>query len=99
MFNFLHFSCLTESPFVFYLKDPGADPEILEREGGRGGGVGDALYVGNHGWLVKKILSFRWPEKAKIMLETISLWQNISISIFKFSSFLLIKSHQFFKIY
>ena len=98
MFNFLHFSCLTESPFVFYLEDPGADPEILEREGGGGGGGGCALC--RQPWLAgEEILSFRWPEKAEIMLETISFWQNVSISIFKFSSFLLIESHQFFKIY
>ena len=31
------------------------------------------------------------------MLETIRFWQNISISIFRFSPFLLIKSYQFFK--
>ena len=34
------------------------------------------------------MLGFRWSKKAKITLETISFWQNISISIFKFSSFL-----------
>ena len=39
-------------------------------------------------WLTKKILSFRWSKKAKITFETISFWQNISISIFKFSPFL-----------
>ena len=48
---------------------------------------GVALYIGQHGWCTKKILGFRWSEKAKIMLETISFQQNISISIFKFSSF------------
>ena len=47
-----------------------------------------ALYVGHHGWPTKKILGFRWSKKAKITLETISFWQNISISIFKFSPFL-----------
>ena len=46
------------------------------------------LYVGHHGWPTKKILGFRWSKKAKTMLETISFWQNISISIFKFSIFL-----------
>ena len=45
-------------------------------------------YVGLHGWPTKKILGFRWPKNAKITLETISFWQNISISIFKFSLFL-----------
>ena len=40
-----------------------------------------------HGWPVKKILGFRWSKKAEITLETISFWQNISISIFKFSKF------------
>ena len=60
---------------------------------------GGAHYVGHHGWPAKKILGFRWPKKAEITLETISFWQNISISIFKFSPFLSIKSYQFFKIY
>ena len=51
-------------------------------------------------WLAsEKILSFRWSKKAKITLETISFRQNISISIFKFSPLLSIKSFQFFKIY
>ena len=39
-------------------------------------------------WLTKKILGFRWSKKAKITFETISFWQNISISIFKFSPYL-----------
>ena len=60
---------------------------------------GGALYVGHHGWPAKKRLGFRWSKKAEITLETISFGQNISISIFKFSSFLSIKSYQFFKIY
>ena len=47
-----------------------------------------ALYVGHHGWPTKKILALRWFKKAKLTLETISFWQNISISIFKFSPFL-----------
>ena len=47
-----------------------------------------ALYIGHHGSRTKKILGFRWSEKAKITLETISFCQNISINIFKFSSFL-----------
>ena len=49
---------------------------------------GVALYDCHHGWPEKKILGFRWSKKAKIMLETISFWQNISLSIFKFSPFL-----------
>ena len=52
---------------------------------------GVALYVGHHGWPAKKIVGFRWPKKSEITLETISFWQNISISIFKFSPFLSIK--------
>ena len=48
----------------------------------------------HHGWPVKKILGFRWSKKVEKTLETISFWQNISISIFKFSQFLSI-----FKIY
>ena len=51
-------------------------------------GKGVALSVGNHGWPTKKTLGFRWSKKAKIMVETISFWQNISISIFNFFSFL-----------
>ena len=41
---------------------------------------GGALYVGKNAWLMKKIF--------KITLETILFWQNISISIFKFSPLL-----------
>ena len=33
------------------------------------------------------VLGFRWSKRAKITLETISFWQNISISIFKLSPF------------
>ena len=36
-------------------------------------------------WPEKNELGFRWSKKAEITLETIGLWQNISISIFKFS--------------
>ena len=65
-----------------------------------------ALYVDHHGWATKKILDFEWPKKAletKIALKTIRFWQNISISIFKFSPLLYneslpIKSYQFLKI-
>ena len=46
---------------------------------------GVVLYVGHYDWSTKKILGFSWSKKAKIMLETISFWQNISVSIFKFS--------------
>ena len=35
-----------------------------------------------------KILDFRWSKKAKLTLETITFWQNICTSFFKFSSFL-----------
>ena len=49
---------------------------------------GVELYVGHHGWLTKEILVSRESKKAKATLETISFWQNISISIFKFSPFL-----------
>ena len=54
---------------------------------------GGALYVNHHGWPAKKMLGFRWFKKAKITLETISFGQIISISIFKFSRFLSIKSY------
>ena len=55
-----------------------------------------ALYVGYHGWPVKKILGFRWSKKAEVTIETINFWQNISINFFKFSPFLPAKSYQFF---
>ena len=58
-----------------------------------------ALYVNHHGWRTKKILGFRCSKKAEITLQTISFGQKVSISIFKFYPFLLIKSYQFFKIY
>ena len=74
-----------------YITIQGVDPEILEK--------GAALYVSHHGWSGKKILGFSWPKKAEITLETIGFWQNISISIFKFSPFLSIKSYQFLKTY
>ena len=60
---------------------------------------GGTLYVGHHGWSAKKKLGFRWSKKVEITLETRSFWQNIPISIFKFSTFLSMKSYQFFKIY
>ena len=48
---------------------------------------GGALY--RPPWLAEEEnLGFRWFKKARIKLETISFWQNISISIFKFSPFL-----------
>ena len=53
-------------------KNAGADPEIISHDG----------------WTTKKILALTWSKKAKIKLETISLSQNVSISILKFSSFL-----------
>ena len=40
------------------------------------------------GWRLKKTLGFRWSKKTKITLETISFWQNISVSIFKCPPFL-----------
>ena len=57
------------------------------------------LYVSHHGWPTNKTLGFRWSIKAEIKLKTIGFWQNIPISIFKFSPFLSIKSYQFCKIY
>ena len=47
----------------------------------------------------KKKSGFGWPKKDEITLKTLSFWQNIFISIFEFSPFLLIKFYQFFKIY
>ena len=40
------------------------------------------------GWPTNKFLGFRWSKQAKITLETINFWKNISFSIFKFSPFL-----------
>ena len=71
----------------------GADPKILEREGGKGRGGeggGRALYVGHRGWPMKKILGFRWSKNAKIMLETRAFGETFLFSIFKFSPFLYI---------
>ena len=68
----------------------GADPEILKKGG-------CSMLATMVGW--QKKLGFRWSKKAEITLETIGFWQNIYISIFKFSPFLPIKSYQFFKIY
>ena len=59
----------------------GVDPEIFKR-GERG--WGGALYVSHHGVPAKKNIDFRWSKKGKTTLETISFWQNISISILKF---------------
>ena len=30
--------------------------------------------VGHHGWVVKRILGFRWSKKAEITLEIMSFW-------------------------
>ena len=51
----------------------------------------NVLYVGHHGWPVKIILGFRWSLKAEITLETTIFWQNISVSIFKFTNALKTK--------
>ena len=60
----------------------GADAEILKR--------GGALC--RLPWLAgEKILGFRWSKKAEITLETISFWQNISISIFQIFSIIIHK--------
>ena len=80
--------------FCYKIQLSGADPEILKR--GRGGG---ALYVDHHDYPTEKILGSRWFKKDEITLETVSFSQNVSISIFKCSPFLSMKSHQFFKIY
>ena len=64
---------------------------------------GVALYVGHHGWSTKKILSFRWPRKAKITLKTILFWQIFLSTFSNFLHFIYnenlpMKSYQFFKI-
>ena len=72
-----------------FSKETGADPEILERR---------RFYVYHYDWSAKKILGFRWSKKVEITIETIHFWRNISIIIFKFTPFLLIKSYQCFRI-
>ena len=75
---FFHFACqkvcqcfnyFSEELYFFICR---GDPEILKR--------GGTLCVDHHGWPAKKSLVFRWSKKAEITLETISFWQNISIS-------------------
>ena len=54
-------------------------------------GMGGSKDFENGGALsgpTKKILCFRWSKKAKITLEATTFWQNIFISVFKFSTFL-----------
>ena len=95
--HFVYENELRLNPDSFYLCSP---QEAMSLQGQiQRFWKGWALYVGHHGWPAKNILGFRWSKKAEITLETISFWQNISISIFKFSPFLSIKSYQFFKIY
>ena len=77
----------------------GADPEIFKRWGRRGGEGVRRSILATMVDRQKKILDFRWSKKAEMRLETIRFWQNISISVFKFSAFLSIKSYQFLKIY
>ena len=60
----------------------GADPGILKK--------GGAFYVGHYVWPTQKIIGYRWSQKPKITLETISFLRSISISIFKSSPFLYI---------
>ena len=95
-----NFSSISSSIFKFHtaylnilsihMNNTRVDAEILKK---------GAPYVDHHGWPAKKKLGFRWSKKAKKTLETISFGQNISISNFKFSPSLSIKSYQFFKIY
>ena len=59
--------------------DTGVDQNILKSDGA----------LCRPPWLAdKEKLGFRWSKNAKITLETISFWQIISTSIFKFSAFL-----------
>ena len=43
--------------------------------------------VGHHSWPTMKTLGLGWSKMAKITLETINFWRNISFSLFKFSKF------------
>ena len=52
--------------------------------------VGGVLYVDHHCWPTKKILGFKWSNKAYVTLEIISFWRNIDFNIFKISPFLYI---------
>ena len=55
-----------------------------------GGGGGGCCAVCRPPWSADKEnfrFHFKWSKRTKITLETISFWQNISISIFKFFHF------------
>ena len=65
--------------WYWHISRSGVDSENLKRSGA----------LCQPPWLTnEENFSSRWSIKAKVTLETISFWQNISISIFKFSPFL-----------
>ena len=70
------------------LKKSNSNKSLNPIDGVASGVDSEVLKRGALCWPSKKFLGFRWFKKAKITLETISFWQNISISIFKFSPFL-----------
>ena len=70
------------------LKKSNSNKSLNPIDGVASGVDSEVLKRGALCWPSKKFLGFRWFKKAKITLETISFWQNISISIFKFSLFL-----------
>ena len=51
----------------------------MYRGGSREFKNGGALYVGQHCWLAKKSLGFRWSKKAEITLENIYFYQYFQV--------------------
>ena len=60
-------------------------------------GFGDfekgVLYVGHHGWPVKKNLDFRWSKKVEVTLKTLKFFVKYLYQYF------YIRSYEFLKIY
>ena len=77
------------SKVVIFPQYTGADSEILKR---------GALYVAHHGWLTRKILGFRWSEKAEMTLETMFL-AKCFYQYFQIFSIFIDKILLIFKIY
>ena len=70
------------STWAVYTYMSGAYPEIVKTSGAQC----------RPPWLAdEEILGFRWSKKAKITLENLSFWQNISISTFKVSPIIYIQ--------
>ena len=72
-----------------YNAKSGAEAEILKKEGA----LCRLLWMAGG-----NILGFRWSKKFRIMLETISFWQNISISFSQIFSIFINKVLSVFQI-